>query len=84
MSEMSPPTQEYYLPEELGLDSSKPEDLQLYVDSGGLRYVGGLLLNRRQLTRVFYAGDLDRPAYEQQIDEIDNQISDYRSMRLQA
>jgi hypothetical protein len=57
-NEPTPKALKYYLPEELGLDQSKKEDLELYVESKGLREAGELLLERRKLANGYILGDI--------------------------
>lgn len=66
---------EYYLPEEIGLNDKSDTDIALYVQSGGLREAGELLLQRRQVTSGYDIGTLDQETYHQQLDSIDHALA---------
>ena len=71
--EQSQPTV-YYLPEELNLDQTKKEDLELYVASKGFRAAGELLLERRRITTEYHLGEFGLEQYETRVAGIDQEI----------
>ena len=81
MSELSPETSQeklFYLPDALGLDPAKPEDMDLYINSGGDATIGKYLLAQRELTKEHFNGNIDDEKYSRQFDQIESLIEGRR------
>lgn len=70
-----PEPNEYYLPGELGLSDRNPKDMELYVQSGGLRDAGEILIEKRKLTTSYELGSPDLRAYHSIIATMDEAVA---------
>jgi len=78
--EQSSPThgESHYEAEELGLVLSDPLDMQLYIESNGLREVGALLIEKRKLKALHLSGELSDETAELYADRLDDEIAEAR------
>ncbi len=70
-----PEPTEYYLPQELGLNDKNSKDMELYVQSGGLRDAGELLIEKRKITTSYELGNPDLHVYHSIMKTMDEAIA---------
>jgi hypothetical protein len=70
------PDSDRYLPDELELDMTDPADVQLYVESEGIRGVGVLLIEKRKLFESFRAGGMAQDTYDEFRNRLDTELAE--------